>query len=104
MVAGGTVMFAAATVVVPVWSVVANVNGRHDVEAEYRRRRVALPLWLVPGQLAQGSFFFRISPGPQRLVLHCRIDREPRDVTIDLTSLAGLHLKPKFPTLAANAP
>ncbi len=93
MVIGGTVMFAAATVVVPVWSVVANVNSRHDIEAEFERRRLTLPLFLVPGQLTQGSFFFRISPGPQRLTLKCRVGDETRDLTIDLKPLAGLHLK-----------
>lgn len=93
MVIGGTVMFAASTVVVPVWSVVANVNSRHEIEAEYRRRRLPLPLFLAPGQLTQGSFFFRISPGPQRLTLHCLVDHEPRNVTVDLAPLAGLHLK-----------
>lgn len=103
MVVGGTVMFAAATVVVPVWSVVANVNGRHDVEAEYRRRRLSLPLFLVPGQVAQGSFFFRISPGPQRLVLRGRAGDQPCEATIDLTPLSGLHLKAAAPVAAANA-
>jgi hypothetical protein len=93
MVVGGTVMFAAATVVVPVWSVVANVNSRHEIEAEYRRRRLGLPMFLAPGQLTQGSFFFRISPGPQRLTLHCLVDHEPRNAVVDLASLAGLHFK-----------
>ena len=93
MVVGGTVMFAAATVVVPVWSVVANVNSRHDIEAEYRRRRLALPVFLVPGQVAQGSFFFRISPGPQRLVLRGRTGDQPCEAIIDLAPLATLHLK-----------
>jgi hypothetical protein len=99
MVVGGTVMFAAATVVVPVWSVVANVNSRHDIEAEYRRRRLALPLFLAPGQLTQGSFFFRISPGPRRLVLACRVGNEPRNVVVDLAPLAGLHLKSPGPAV-----
>ena len=93
MVVGGTVMFAAATVVVPVWSVVANVNSRHDIEAEYRRRRLALPVFLVPGQVAQGSFFFRISPGPQRLVLRGRTGDQPCEAIIDLSPLVILHLK-----------
>lgn len=93
MVVGGTVMFAAATVVVPVASVVRNINSRHEIEAEYRRRRLSLPVYLAPGQIQQGSFFFRISPGPQQLTLHCRVGNETRQVTIDLTPLAGLHLK-----------
>lgn len=103
MVVGGTVMFAAATVVVPVWSVVANINGRHDVEAEYRRRRLTLPLFLVPGQVAQGSFFFRISPGPQRLVLRGRTGGEPFETIIDLASLSTLHLKTAAPVATADA-
>ena len=58
---------------------------------------------LVPGQLVQGSLFFRISPGPKRLTLKCRVDDEPRDVVIDLAPLSGMHMKvpPKSQASAA---
>ena len=74
-------------------TIYTNVSNRHAIEREFERRRLVLPAVLVPGQLAQGSLFFRISPGPQRLTLKCRVDGEPREVVIDLTPLAGLHLK-----------
>jgi hypothetical protein len=93
MVVGGVVMAAAATVVIPVWSVVANVNSRHDIEAEYRRRRLGTPLWLMPGQVVQGSYFFRISPGPRQLVFQTKVGDDARDFAVDLARLAGLHLK-----------
>jgi hypothetical protein len=78
---------------VAVGTVVANIHSKHKVEAEFTRRRLALPLTLAPGQTVQGSLFFRITPGPQRLALHGRAD-QPCTVTISLTPLAGLHLAP----------
>jgi hypothetical protein len=102
MVVGGTVLFAAATVAIPVCSVIANVSSRHSIETEFQRRQLRLPVWLMPGQFAQGSLFFRISPGPQLLRLHCRAGDEPRDVVIDLAPLADLHLKGKTPVPGAK--
>ena len=95
--AGGAIGLAGALVlpVVAGTSVVMNVKRKHQVEAEFDRRRLALPLSLVSGQTAQGSLFFRITPGPRRLIFTCVAGTAaPRDVTIDLTRLAGLHLKP----------
>lgn len=90
---GGTVTLAAAAVAIPVYTIARNIQGRNNIEAEFKRRQLGLPVWLVPGQIAQGSFFFRISPSPKRLVLRVRVEDDVRDVTIDLTRLAGLHLK-----------
>ena len=89
----GAVIFAGAIPVYAVTAVVRNYNHRHEVEAEFARRRLALPATVAPGQTAQGSLFFRISPGPQRLVLHGRAGDDPVEVTIDLGLLKGLHLK-----------
>ena len=74
-------------------TIYTNISSRHSIEREFVRRRLVLPVVLVPGQLVQGSLFFRISPGPKRLTLKCRIDDEPRDVVIDLAPISGLHLK-----------
>src|SRR5205814_5963570 len=74
-------------------TIYTNISNRHAIEQEFELRRLVLPAVLVPGQLVQGSLFFRISPGPQRLTLTCRVDDEPRDVIIDLAPIAGLHLK-----------
>jgi hypothetical protein len=70
-----------------------NVSSRRDIEAEFARRRLMLPATLAPGQTVSGSLFFRISPGPQRLVLRGRSGAEPVELTIDLAPLKGLHLK-----------
>ena len=83
-------------------TIYTNINNRHAIEHEFERRRLALPAELVPGQLVQGSLFFRLSPGPQRLTLSCHINRQPRDIIIDLTPIAGLHLKALGPTPAAT--
>jgi hypothetical protein len=78
-------------------TIYANINSRNAVEQEFKRRRLVLPAVLVPGQLTYGSLFFRISPDAQRLTLHCRVDDTPRDVVIDLTPIADLHLKSPSP-------
>lgn len=74
-------------------TIYSNISNRRAIEREFERRRLVLPAELVPGHLVQGSVFFPISPGPRRLTLKCRVDGEPRDVVIELTPLAGLHLK-----------
>lgn len=79
-----------------------NVSRRHEIEAEFARRRLLLPATLAPGQTVSGSLFFRISPGPQRLVLRGRSGAEPVEVTVDLAPLKGLHLKE--PPASANSP
>jgi hypothetical protein len=95
---------------VAVGTVVANLHSKHKIDAEFARRRLPLPLTLAPGQTVQGSLFFRITPGPQRLALHGRAADQPCDVTIPLTPLAGLHFAPPpgaaphSPTLALATP
>jgi hypothetical protein len=79
---------------VAVGTVVANIHSKHRVEAEFTRRRLGLPLTLAPGQTVQGSLFFRITPGPQRLALHGRAADQPCAVTVSLAPLAGLHFAP----------
>jgi hypothetical protein len=71
-----------------------NVGGRHDIEHEFARRRFVLPATLAPGQTAQGSFFFPISPGPQRLTLKGKSGEAPLELVLELKPLAGMHLKP----------
>ena len=75
-------------------TVYTNISSHRAIDREFARRRLDLPVALQPGQLVQGSLFFRISPGPQRLVLSCRIGERPRDVVIDLTPIGDLHLRP----------
>jgi len=101
---GGAVGFYAGLALFPAYvagTVYRNVSSRHDIEAEFGRRRVALPVIVTPDATAQGSLFFRISPGPQRLVLHCRSGEVSRDLVVDLAPLAGLHLGSAVKTPAA---
>ena len=99
---------AAVGVVVAVPTVIGvslyrNISGRHEIEREFANRRLNLPAVLAPGEIAPGSFFFPITPGPQRLTLRCRAGGDPFDVVIDLGPLAGLHLKaPARPDLPSN--
>jgi hypothetical protein len=85
--------FIAAIPVYAAGTVYRNVSSKHKIEEEFARRSLVLPLALPPGRLAQGSLFFRVAPGPQRLVLRARTGDTPVEFTIELTSLNGLHLK-----------
>lgn len=85
----------AAIAAVPVFAgvtVYKNVSSKREVEAEFERRRIVLPATVAPGADVSGSLFFRITPGPQALVLQCRVADEPRSIVIDLAPLAALHL------------
>jgi hypothetical protein len=77
-------------------AVVAVLNHRNKdkVEKEFTRRRHALPLTLAPGATAQGSFFFPLAPGPQRLIVRGRTRSQTVEVVLDLKPLAGLHRQP----------
>lgn len=96
--AGATAMGVgtAAVVALPlvaVGTVAMNIHGKHQVETEFSRRRLALPASVAPGQTVPGSLFFRISPGPQRLVMRGQAGDEPLEITVDLAPLQNLHLK-----------
>ncbi len=97
---------AAAVIVLPVYAVVSvfvNVSGRHKIEAEFNRRRLALPAIVPAGQVVQGSLFFPITPGPKRLILQCQVGEEVRNVDFDLSPLAGLHMEDEKNTLPASS-
>jgi len=93
---------AVALAVIPVFAVVdltavavMNHNNKKKVVAEFDRRRLVLPLALAPGATATGSFFFPMTPGPQRLVVKGKTGEVPLEIGLELKELAGLHLRPK---------
>ncbi len=93
---------AVALAVIPVFAVVdltavavMNHQNKQKVKAEFDRRRLALPLTVAPGASTDGSYFFPMTPGPQRLVLKGRAGEHPIELVLDLKSLSALHLKPK---------
>lgn len=91
-----------AAIIAPVYAAKAvafNAQGRKQIEANFQKHRLVLPLTITSGQVVQGSLFFPVTLGPQRLVLHGRLDTKSVEIAIDLTSLMGLLLTP-----AAGAP
>ena len=89
----------AALVALPIigfGAILVNVEGKLKIEEEFNRRRLMLPATIQPGQVAQGSLFFRITPGPQRLTLFfagAKPDAEPDfAISVDLTPLSDLHI------------
>lgn len=74
-------------------TIYTNVDHRHAIEDKFARRRIVLPVTIGPHETRQGSWFFRISPGPRHLTLLVEQAGGYHKVTIDLAPLAGLHLK-----------
>ena len=95
--AGGAVAFLDLVPVVAAVDITAvaimNHQNKEKVQAEFQRRRLALPLTVAPGSSATGSLFFPMVPGPKRLTLTGKISETPVELTLDLKPLAGLHLK-----------
>ena len=98
-VSGATIAAAAAPVVaivalpiIGLGTVAVNIDRRHKIEDEFNRRRLALPAAIQPGQMTQGSLFFRITPGPKQLTLFFTRVEPGFDVSVDLTPLSDLHI------------
>lgn len=97
--AGGAAGGATVLSVIPLIAVVnigvvavMNHNNKVAVQTEFARRRLKLPLIIAPGANAEGSFFFPMTPGPQRLIVKARSGDLPVELVLDLKPLAGLHL------------
>ena len=65
-----------------------------NMEKEFGRRRLALPLALAPGETRTGSFFFPMAPSPRTLGLHWTDESGSGEAVLALEFLHGLHLKP----------
>lgn len=89
-VAGATVAVIALPVFV-IGSGIRAITAPHAIQKEFTRRRLVFPLELRPGEMRQGSLFFPITPGPQRLELRFRGADFEQTASIDLASLANLH-------------
>ena len=102
--AGGVGSAAAATVVaLPLYAiglVAVNQHNKHEIAAEFGRRRLPLPAALAPGADRSGSLFFRISPGPRGLDVGFRRGAESGTLHFDLAPLADLHLAARRPAPA----
>ena len=79
--------------IIGVGTVIRNVNHKHSIEDEFKRRRLVLPATIRPEQITQGSLFFRITPGPKQVTLRFTGVEPGFDVSVDLTPLSGLHIE-----------
>jgi hypothetical protein len=73
---------------------IAPGSGKDKIMREFARRRLFLPVTMPPGETIEGSLFFPMTPGPQRLVLRGRYDDAPVILTLALKPLAALHVMP----------
>jgi hypothetical protein len=71
---------------------VMNYQNKDKVQIEFERRRLKLPVQLVPEVTVQGSLFFPMVPAPRRLILQGTAADGPFEMVMDLQRLAGLHV------------
>lgn len=91
---------------VPVTAIVIYANNqkhKHEIEREFARRRVALPLTLAPGEPHAGSFFFPMTVGPQALRLEWTKGPDHQVSLLPLPMLAGMHQR-ELPKGTKNDP
>lgn len=75
-------------------TVYRNISSKHQIEAEFARRRLTFPLTLAPGQELTGSLFFPVTPGPRRLQVQLEGQSLLAAIELPLPQLAFLHLEP----------
>ena len=83
-------------VAVPITALAVYANNqkhRHQIEREFSRRRLHLPLALAPGETRQGSFFFPMTVGPRLLRLEWTEGSAHKSSDLPLPMLAGMHRK-----------
>jgi hypothetical protein len=89
LIAAPVVMVADVTTVA-----VINHQNRDKVVKEFARRGLVLPVTVAPGAHLEGSWFFPMTPGPQRLTVKGMAGDAPLELVLDLKRLANLHLRP----------
>jgi hypothetical protein len=103
---GAGLAAAAAAVPVPYDYVrkIDKSNNKNSIVAEFTRRRLALPLTLVPGEARVGSLFFPMVPNPRALSLHWSSGPSGGELTLPLDSVHGLHVQAPAPAVAPPLP
>jgi hypothetical protein len=104
--AGAGAAAAAATVVaLPLYyGTVLTINhyNKRDMETEFNRRRILLPLTLAPGEARTGSFFFPMVPNPQSLSVRWAVGPTFGESVLPLNFLSGLHVQVPPPPAVAK--
>jgi hypothetical protein len=106
-VSAGMAGAAVATVVVlPVYYVTVlgiNHHNKKAVMAEFKRRRLSLPLTLAPGETRTGSLFYPMVRNPSSLDLFWSSESTSGQTVLPLDFLKGLHV-PAAPTEPGTKP
>lgn len=63
------------------------------IASEFDRRRIPFQHPVAAKSATSGSFFFRITPSPQRLIVHLDVAGRKQIAIVDLPALNGLHRK-----------
>jgi hypothetical protein len=93
--AGAVGAAAAAVVVLPVYYVTVlgiNHHNKKAVMTEFKRRRLALPLTLAPGETRTGSLFYPMVRSPGSLSLHWSTETGSSTTDLSLEFLHSLHV------------
>ncbi len=92
--AAGSTAAGATVIALPVYyAVILTINhyNKVDMEKEFARRRLALPLTLAPGETRTGSLFFPMGPNPRSLGLCWSAGTTSDESVLPLDFLHGLH-------------
>jgi hypothetical protein len=64
------------------------------IDRTLKERGFALPLQIPPGMQLEKSVFFPVTPAPTRLIVSETTGGNAGEISVDLSALAQLHLKP----------
>ena len=93
--AGVVTFYALPAIGLGTW--IRTVSARSDIEKEFGRRRLVLPVTLGPHEGKAGSWFFPITPGPKRLIVYYPQGDRMLAAALPLEQLGGLHLSNEKP-------
>jgi hypothetical protein len=91
IVAAGTAVVVALPVL-GIGTIIRTLVARSDIQSEFQRRRLVLPITLAPHESRSGSLFFAVTPSPKRLLLYFPDAEATKAFSLPLAPLAGLHL------------
>jgi hypothetical protein len=93
--AGAVVFFALPAV--GVGTMIRTISAKDDIEGEFRKRRLVLPITLGPHESKAGSLFYPVTPAPRRLVFYYPQGDQMQAAALPLGPLGGLHLANEKP-------
>jgi hypothetical protein len=93
--AGAAAAATTTAVALPIYGLTMLGINRHnktEINAEFKRRSMPLPITLGPGESRSGSLFFPMTPNPRTLSLSWSSESGNGDAVLPLEFLRGIHV------------